>query len=482
MKYRTLLVWAAVWMIGMIVLGSGLRPSVAAQATTGITNRVSVGGGAQGNGKSDAPSISADGRFVAYESEAGNLVPNDTNQVADIFVHDRQTGQTSRVSVGSKGEQGSRRSYAPSISADGRFVAFTSEADNLVPNDNNGSCIVCGIDVFVHDRQTGQTSRVSVDSNGVQGNSESKNPSISADGRYVAFSSWADNLVPDDTNKWADIFVHDRQTRQTSRVSLGPNGVQAKDESTHPSISADGRFVAFESWARNLVRDDTNDWMDVFVHDRQTGQTSRVSVSSYGAEGNDMSFTPSISADGRYVAFASEADNLIPDDTNIVMDVFVHDLQTKKTFRVSVDGDGGQVYDWSGGPSISPDGRYVAFESWAERLVPGDSNQRGDIFVRDWQGGKTTRASIKTGGGQGNERSNAAAISADGRYVAFESAATNLVPNDTNRVSDTFVHARDEIVPPPTMTPPPTSTPPVTPTLPTNPITIRLFVPVFMDN
>ncbi len=481
MKYRALLVWAAIWMIGLIGLGLGLRPSAAAQANTGITDRISVAGGAQGNGPSGAPAISANGRFVAFSSEAANLVPNDSNKVADIFVHDRTTGQTSRVSVNSDGTQGNGRSFAPSISADGRYVAFASEANNLVPNDANGSCVICGIDVFVHDRETAKTTLVSLNSNGVQGNHFSDNPSISADGRFVAFSSLASNLVPNDTNYQADIFVRDRQENLTSRVSVGPNGSQAKDQSAHPAISADGRFVAFESWARNLVGDDANDCKDIFVHDRQTKETIRVSVNSNGREGNDESFAPSISADGRYVAFASEAGNLVPDDTNILMDVFIHDLQKKETIRVSVDSNGGQVYDWSGGPSISPDGRFVAFESWAERLVPGDVNHRGDVFVRDWQGGVTTLVSVKTGGGQGDERSHGAAISDGGRYVAFESAATNLVPNDTNRVADIFVHAGQEPIPP-TLTPPPTATPPPTLVPTPDPNRIMLFVPVFMDN
>lgn len=472
MKVRALFVWAAVWMIGMFVVGSGLQLSAAAQTTGNTTDRISVGGGGQGDNRSETPSISADGRFVAFSSEAGNLVPDDTNKVSDIFVHDRQTGQTSRVSVGPLGLQGNGHSFSPSISADGRYVAFESDADNFVPDDTNGACGVCGTDIFVHDRQTRQTSRVSVGPNGQQAKGYSEYPSISADGRYVAFSSWATNLVPDDTNPYADIFVHDRQTGATSRVSVGPHGLQASDQSAHPSISADGRFVAFESYARNLVPNDTNNRLDVFVHDRQTGQTSLVSVNSDGTAGNDTSYNSSISADGRYVAFASEADNLVPSDTNISMDVFVHDLQTKKTIRVSVDGNGGQGYDWSGGPAISPDGRFVAFESWAEQLVPGDTNKRGDVFVRDWQGGVTTRVSIGTGGGQGDERSHEAAISKDGRYVAFESDASNLVPNDTNRVADVFVHVREETVPP-TMTPPP-PTP--------DPNLIVLFVPVYMDN
>jgi Tol biopolymer transport system component len=264
------------------------------------------------------PSISADGRYVAFHSDASNLVPGDTNGTWDIFVHDRLTGQTTRVSVASDGTQGNNGSGDPSISADGRYVAFTSEASNLVPGDTNGTW-----DIFVHDRVTGQTTRVSVASDGSEGYGSSFSSSISADGRYVAFSSWASNLVPGDTNGWADVFVHDRVTGQTTRVSVASDGTEGNHVSLLPSISADGRYVAFSSWASNLVPGDTNEVQDIFVHDRLTGQTSRVSVASGGTEGNGASEFPSISADGRYVAFYSAASNLVPGDTNGTWDIFV---------------------------------------------------------------------------------------------------------------------------------------------------------------
>jgi Tol biopolymer transport system component len=288
---------------------------------SGTTTRVSVASdGTQANGDSDDLSISADGRYVAFRSWADNLVSGDTNSADDIFVHDRQTGQTSRVSVASDGTQANGDSDDLSISADGRYVAFRSWADNLVSGDTNGE-----FDVFVHDRQTGQTSRVSVASDGTQGNSHSWAPSVSADGRYVAFNSWANNLVSGDSNGRVDIFVHDRQTGQTNRVSVASDGTQANGDSVWPSISADGRYVAFHAWANNLVSGDTNGWYDIFVHDRQTGQTSRVSVASDGTQGNDDSWSPSISADGHYVAFRSRANNLVSGDTNGRYDVFVHD-------------------------------------------------------------------------------------------------------------------------------------------------------------
>jgi Tol biopolymer transport system component len=181
------------------------------------------------------------------------------------------------------------------------------------------------LDVFVHDRQTGQTSRVSVASDGTQGDGDSRASSISADGRYVTFDSFASNLVPGDTNDAIDVFVHDRQTGQTSRISVASGGMEGNGDSGNALISANGRYVAFQSIANNLVHNDTNDLLDIFVHDRQTGQTSRVSVASAGTQGNGDSFWPSISANGRFVAFNSHANNLVPDDSNNSRDVFVHD-------------------------------------------------------------------------------------------------------------------------------------------------------------
>ena len=236
----------------------------------GTTTRVSVASdGTQANDACGDASISADGRFVAFDSAASNLVPGDTNGHEDVFVHDRQTGQTTRVSVASDGTQGNDLSDYPSISGDRRFVAFESFASNLVPGDTNGY-----EDVFVHDRQTGQTSRVSVASDGTQGNSTSEDPSIGGDGRFVAFESHASNLVPGDSNGSLDIFVHDRQTGLTTRVSVASDGTQSDSYSRDPSISADGRFVAFQSQATNLVAGDTNDVTDVFVHDRVAVVTS----------------------------------------------------------------------------------------------------------------------------------------------------------------------------------------------------------------
>jgi Tol biopolymer transport system component len=299
------------------LLAAALAGPVAGQ----VTERVSVdSSGTQENNACRSPSISADGRYVAFYSYADNLVSGDTNGTWDVFVRDRQSGTTERVSVDSLGAQGNDFSYTPSISADGRYVAFMSKATNLVGGDTNGAW-----DVFVRDRQGATTERVSVDSLGSQGNGGSNVPSISADGRYVAFQSNATNLVSGDTNGSPDVFVRDRQTGTTERVSVDSGGVQGNGTSSLPSISADGRHVAFESYASNLVSGDTTWWQDVFVRDRQSGTTERVSIDSFGAQGNGFSDKPSISADGRYVAFRSDASNLVSGDTNGWHDAFVRD-------------------------------------------------------------------------------------------------------------------------------------------------------------
>jgi Tol biopolymer transport system component len=417
---------------------------IAAPATSvagQVTSRVSGDTGSpQANGNSTFPSISADGRFVAFTSGASNLVSGDTNGKYDTFVRDRQTGATERVSVDSSGAQGNGQSgyFGLSISADVRYVAFTSNASNLVSGDTNGS-----FDVFVRDRQTGLTERVSVATGGMQGNGACYYPSISADGRCVAFASGASNLVSGDTNASFDVFVHDRLTGATERVSVDSGGVEADGESTTPSISADGRYVAFMSYATNLVHSDTNGVPDVFLRDRQTGATERVSIATDGTEGDGPCYSPAISADGRYVAFHGAATKLVGGDTNGVVDVFVRDRQTGTTERVSLDSGGGEGNGDSYVHWISADGRFVAFVSYASNLVSGDTNGFVDAFVHDRQNHATDLVSVSTSGAQANSDSFLPAISDDGRIATFYGTSSNLVAGDTNFAYDVFVRDRD---------------------------------------
>jgi hypothetical protein len=306
-------------------------------------------------------------------------VAGDSNGFSDVFVHDRQTGNTTRVSVSSIGSQGNGNSFARAISADGRYVTYHSIASNLVAGDSNGFS-----DVFVHDRQTGNTTRVSVDSFGNQSNNDSADPAISGDGRYVTFYSTASNLVAGDSNGFIDVFVHDRQTGNSTRVSVSSNGSQSNGNSVSPEISADGRYVTFYSEGSNLVVGDSNGFIDVFVHDRQTGETTRVSNSSTGSQGNGNSTDPTISDDGRYVTFSSFGSNLVAGDTNATYDVFIHDSQTGTMTRVSVSSTGIQGNSGSSFPAITGDGRYVAHDSGASNLVAGDTNGSTDVFVHQF--------------------------------------------------------------------------------------------------
>ncbi|MPZ53280.1 MAG: hypothetical protein GEU79_11210 [Acidimicrobiia bacterium] len=441
-----------IWVTALVAaLAAALVVGMVASADPGDTIRISVASdGTEANMGSEVhpipASVSADGRYVAFESPATNLVTEDNNNAIDVFVHDTESRETTRVSINSDGVEANNNSYEPTISGDGRFVAFWSSATNLVPDDTNDDW-----DVFVHDTETGDTISVSVNSRGDQADMGSFMPAISDTGRYIAFSSNATNLVPGDTNNTFDIFVHDTETGDTTRVSVNSDGVDGNSGSYGPGISADGRYVSFESHATNLVPGDTTgDESDVFLHDIESGETSRLSVHSDGTPAIGHSFASVISADGRYVAFQSDAPNLVDGDTNNVSDVFVRDTVTGRTTRVSVHSNGAQGDRGSVGASISADGRYVAFDS-ASNLVDGDTFGI-DVFVHDTESGSTTRISINSSGTPGNNASLRPALSADGRHVAFTSFATNLVPNDTNDIHDVFLHEIDNTPPPPPTT------------------------------
>jgi Tol biopolymer transport system component len=407
------------------------------------TSRLSVdSSGAQADSSSSLPVLSADGRFVAFQSFATNLVPGDTNGKTDVFLCDRQSGAVERVSLENSGLQGNGESYSPALSADGRFVAFSSASTNLVVGDTNHIR-----DVFVRDRWSGTTTRVSVDSYGNEGFIESGDASISADGRMVAFYSLASTLVPFDTNDVGDIFVHDRQTGLTQRVSVDTAGVEANAETSTPAVSGDGRFVAFGSAASNLVAGDTNGGWDIFVRDLANQTTARVSLDSAGQQGNLPSVGQALSFDGRYLAFGSSASNLVPGDTNGVADLFLRDLWSGTTERVSLGWQGQQANGASSACALSADGSRLFFASHASNLVPGDSNACTDLFLRDLQAGTLERLSVSSSGGQGNLSSWFPALSADGRFAAFASYASNLVAGDTNVAVDVF--ARDLGAPPP---------------------------------
>lgn len=441
---------------------NGFPDAYVRRLAAGITSRVSLGpAGIEANAGSFLTAISGDGRLVAFYSDASNLIPADPNAARDAFIHDRLLGLTSLVTADGNGNPANGPSGVPSlsrtglaISADAEYVAFISAAGNLVANDPIGV-----FDVFARSIRHGITARIATSSPGVSGTQTGRDGSVSADGRYVVFQSDASNLVVGDTNGEADVFLHDRLTGSTLRFNLSPSGEQTPvfRSSGFPRISADGSAVAYWSTASNLVANDNNDRGDVFVYDVQRASTVIVSISTTGQQGDDdsgsgMARGISTSADGRLVAFGSRATNLVPNDTNGDPDVFVHDRDPDQngvfdegngvTIRVSVDSQGNQAVSWSDLPDVSADGRFVAFRSADSALVPGDLNNRYDIFVHDLTTGATELVSVDSAGVQANEHCGGPAISGDGNFVAFDTLADNLVPGDTNQKWDIFVRDR----------------------------------------
>lgn len=420
--------------------------------------------GGQPNGSSSGAIASADGRCVAFYSDATNLVPGDTNGFTDVFVYNRDAQLTTRVSVSSSGQAANGPSMAqrfrPGIDSDCTCVTFSSDATNLVPNDTNRKT-----DVFVRDLADSQTGLVSIGFDGQPADGASSFTSTDANCNLIAFHSVATNLVPDDTNQTSDVFVFDRTSGETTRVSVGPGGEQANGPSVAPSISADGRCVAFASSATNLMPGvaDTNGVIDIYV--ACDGVVScRASVSSSGVEANQMSFLPVLSADGTIVAFKSNATNLVPGDTNQAADVFVHDCNTGATQRVSVGDAGQQGNDIAIPPSISGDGRFIAFGSFASNLLAGVStNGNSQVYVRDLERQTTSLISTSPAGlpGNGGVPDLPPSISLDGQWVAFESLATNLVPGDGQGYLDAYIRANVTVEPTPTATP---QTPAASPT------------------
>jgi Tol biopolymer transport system component len=393
--------------------------------------------GAPSDGVSDSPSISGDGRFIAFRSTATNLVSDDGNLIEDIFVRDRQLATTVRASVASSGVQADAASWSPVISGDGRAVVFTSDATNLVGDDTNGLA-----DVFVRDLLTGTTVRASVGTGGVQGNGASGSPAISANGRWVAFVSEAKNLVPGDSTVWQDVFVRDMLTGKTELADLSTTGVQGNFGADQPALSADGRFVAFCSYSTNLLPWDVNGQIDVFVRDRQTKTLTCASVTTGGVMTTyGSSYLPVLTPDGRYVGFRSDDDALVPGDVNWVSDLFLHDSALGTTACISVDPSGlPALGGFSDTCAPSADGKHIAFGSRASNLVAQDGNGLEDVFLRDMPGAGTQLISADAAGMPLAGTSSKPSISHDGRFVAFASDAVGLDVADTNATMDIFVH------------------------------------------
>lgn len=426
-------------------------------------------GGGDANDRSLLPAVNADGCVIAFKSYASNLVDNDRNDKVDVFTFDRAAGSLTeraplRPATGSSGNPNDN-SFPPSLNAEGSLVAFASLANNLTPGDFNSDA-----DVFVYDRPAQMTSILTLREEGeLGGGAPDLPPSLSGDGRFLVFSASSEKIVDNDGNQANDVFAYDRDTQQTELISVATTGSSqgrpANRASNGGVISSDGCWVAFYSDANNVVPADRNDVRDVFLRNRCAGSTQRVSVASDGSEANAASqaagFLPGISGDGQLVVFSSDASNLDAGDDNGVADVFLRDVANQTTRRLSVGTNGESGNAASQYPALSADGRFVVFQSAASNLVEGDNNGLVDVFVLKLETGEIRRIA---GGEEPNGNSTAAQLNADGTIVVFQSDASNLAGADGNGTTDVFAASNSLAVPPP---PPPTTvtrTPTMTPT------------------
>lgn len=407
-----------------------------------------------GNANSRKPSMSSDCRYIVFTSNASNLIQGGTNNNEHIFLYDRQADTMKLLSLNAQGQQGDRNSTDPVISADGKFVAFQSEARNLVPGDENGNNDPSsGRDIFLYDLENDTLERISVPNGGGEANQASGQPSISGDGRYVAFQSSANNLVSQNTYGNTNAYIYDRNapTNKLIPISVPFADILTNRDSLSPAISTDGAYVAFEfSVDRNGDNQNLNyRYTDIYLYSTLGGSVERISGTKIGvAADGTKSENPSISADGRYVAFESNLEDIDFYDTNKAIDIFVYDRVEGTTRRVSAQGStGGQLFRDSTNPSISGNGQFVAFESMASNLVDSDTNDEIDIFITDLATGELSLASVSQDGTQGNGYSYQPALSFDGSCMVFYSAASNFNASDTNSVDDIFVAETKAVAP-----------------------------------
>lgn len=409
------------------------RDLPASSSGSGITLLSRLQNGELGNDASVANSASPGARFVALQSQADNLVEDDTNQVTDVFILDRASGDFTRESLDDEGFQIRQPSGVPSISDDGRFLVFQS-IGVLASGDGNGA-----FDIYHRDRSQGRLRRVSLSVDGGDADGDSTDASLSSDGSVVAFASHATNLVEGDTNGASDIFVITRRDRRIQRISRGRDGSQANGASYQPHISSDGRFVTFASGASNLVDGDTNNVDDVFVHEIATGVTVRASLGPDGEEANDRSLTPRICSDGSRVTFSSRATNLASSDLPPGQ-VYVRDLIRERTRVVSVSNEGVPGNKSIFSPRISPEGRYVAFTANSDNLVEGiDPGVILQVYVHDILERRTVLASESIDGGPADAVSFTASFTRSSQFMTFASNARNLVGEQTNGATQVYL-------------------------------------------
>lgn len=398
--------------------------------------RVSVtSSGGQANASSYFSYTSEDGRYVTFGSHATNLVPGDgDNGYVDAFLHDTVTGQTQKITYSDGGGETDHDSHDPIITADGRYISYASFATNLVPGDTNGSdWTLQGLDVFVYDRQTGATNRVSLTESGnqISGNSTGV---ITPDGKHVIFFSSGGGVVAN------AIYKRNLSTGTLSRLTRNvEDGYGGNSYMVHVWSDYDASHVVFSSNASNLVHDDNNGLIDIFLYTASDGITRRISTGYNGSEANGMSGQPFISMDGRFVVYRSAASNLVPNDTNGEKDIFLYNVETGQTTRVNVDSNGHQANGTSRDPSICKNGRYVSYTSDANYLVPNDNNNAFDVFLYDKETRETILVSKSDSGVIGNERAHRSFLVPDCSGIVFASDATNFVPNDTNNSRDMYM-------------------------------------------
>lgn len=418
------------------ILLAAISPLLA-QAEYNPIKRLSISNASiEGNNSSSTPQISMEGtgRYVVFSSEADNLISGDSNGFSDIFLFDRFNNKILKISFGAGKTQANGNSFNPSLSKNGRYIAYESDADNIVASDTN-----LVRDIFVYDIQGQSTLRVSLSTGKTQANSTSQNAMISGDGLFVVFESDASNLVGSDNNTASDIFLHNLSSSTTTRVSVKSNGNQATGESRNSKISENGQFIVFQSDAFDLINSDTNSVADIFLHDTNTSATIRVSISSAAAELAVESTNPNISPDASIIAFESASNTAVINDTNEVVDIFSYVKATTAVSRVSVASSKVQANAASSSPSLSTDGRYISFVSSANNLDPDDLNEVDDIFVHDRTTGDTALVSTTVLGTEVLAASSSPSINSNGQFTAFSSNADNLVNSDTNDVQDIFV-------------------------------------------
>ncbi len=409
---------------------------IAAIESSFVNKRISLSmDGSAANDNSVSSRISADGRYVVYGSQSTDIVSGITNaNNGYIFRYDRQTNTTLHVSIASDGGEPNGFNSLPDVSDDGRFVVFVSNATNLIVADTNNQH-----DIFLRDVQNNITTRISLDSAGSESNGFSNSPKISADGRYIVFQSLASNLIAADNNGATDIFLHDTTDDSTIRISVDSFANEANGSSDTTVISADGRYIAYRSSASNLVAGDSNGNSDIFRFDTVTLQTLRVNTDAGGVEANDHSYYPSISNDGTLLSFHSQSNNLVAADANIRQDVFVKNIQTNAISRVSVDSAGLEANDGSVNANISADGLTIIFQSIATNLTIDNTAGSDNVFHHTLATGKTVLVSSPVPNGSFNGSSSVPALTADGQIITYDSSNYHLTGGDSNARIDIFV-------------------------------------------